>query len=245
MLTLINLIIVLLLLGCVAMWATYGFFSAFIQLIVVVVAGTLAFALWEPVSYMLLGRMPAYAHGVGLLGPFVILIIVLRTALDKLCKANVHVPALADQIGGGACGIGIGILAFGVLLNGVNFLPMAKDALGGEITLKGDKGHGYIRVDWYTPDALPTWGDGRLTILGTEGYIELRKYVDVGSEGANHLILVNGARCEKIDASGAGLPYFGRLLDDFRTRGDSAMTQAHVFKVCELALAAQAMAEAK
>ena len=115
----------------------------------------------------------------------------------------------------------------------------------GEIALRSDRGHGYIRVDWYTPDALPTWGDGRLTILGTEGYIELRKYVDVGSEGTDHLVLVNGTRCEKIDASGAGLPYFARLIDDIRNRTETAMTQAHVFKVCELALTAQAMAEAR
>lgn len=113
----------------------------------------------------------------------------------------------------------------------------------GEITLRGDRGHGYIRVDWYTPDALPTWGDGRLTILGTEGYIELRKYVDVGHEGTDHLILVNGSRCERIDASGAGMPYFARLIDDIRDRSETAMTQGHVFQVCELALQAQAMAE--
>lgn len=113
----------------------------------------------------------------------------------------------------------------------------------GEIALKGDRGHGYIRVDWYTPDALPTWGDGRLTILGTEGYIELRKYVDIGRDGTDHLILVNGTRCERIDASHAGLPFFGRLIDDIRDRTETAMTQAHVFQVCDLALRAQDMAE--
>lgn len=114
----------------------------------------------------------------------------------------------------------------------------------GEIVLRSDKAHGYIRVDWYTPDALPTWGDGRLTILGTEGYIELRKYVDVGSEGTDHVILVNGKRCEKIDASGKDLPFFARFAVDLRERSETAMTQAHVFKVCELSLKAQAMAEA-
>jgi predicted dehydrogenase len=113
----------------------------------------------------------------------------------------------------------------------------------GEIGLRSAQGHGYIRVDWYTPDALPTWGDGRLTILGTEGYIELRKYVDVGHEGTDHLILANGERCERIDASGAWLPYFALLIDDIRDRTDTAMPQAHVFKVCELSLKAQAMAE--
>ena len=63
----------------------------------------------------------------------------------------------------------------------------------GEINLRSDRGTGYIRVDWFTPDALPNWGDGRLTILGTQGYIELRKYVDVGGQkGTDHVILVNG-----------------------------------------------------
>ena len=114
----------------------------------------------------------------------------------------------------------------------------------GELSLKSDAGHGYIRVDWYTPDALPTWGDGRLTILGTEGYIELRKYVDVArNDGTDHLYLVNGDRCEYIDASDAGYPYFARLAADIRDRTETAMPQAHCFKVMELALQAQAIAE--
>ncbi len=115
----------------------------------------------------------------------------------------------------------------------------------GEISLRSAHASGTIRVDWYTPDALPTWGDGRLTILGTEGYIELRKYVDVaGSEGTDHLILVNGTTCEKIDAQDAGLPYFQRLADDIAHRTETAMTQDHCFTVMALALEAQAKAEA-
>lgn len=114
----------------------------------------------------------------------------------------------------------------------------------GEINLRSSQGTGFIRVDWFTPDALPNWGDGRLTILGTEGYLELRKYVDVGgSDGTDHVILVNGSRCEKIDASGAGLPYFARLADDIRHRTETAMSQTHCFTVMELALRAQRMAE--
>ena len=114
----------------------------------------------------------------------------------------------------------------------------------GEVALRSEHGHGYIRVDWYTPDALPTWGDGRLTILGTEGYIELRKYVDAGvDDSTDHVILVNGDRCEKISAADAGLPYFERLKNDIRNRTETAMTQSHAFKVCELSLRAQEMAE--
>lgn len=116
----------------------------------------------------------------------------------------------------------------------------------GELNLRSPNGTGYIRVDWFTPDALPNWGDGRLTLLGTEGYIELRKYVDVGgTQGTDHLILVNGDTCEKRKASGAGLPYFARLARDIEHRSETAMTQAHCFTVMELALRAQEMAEAQ
>ena len=116
----------------------------------------------------------------------------------------------------------------------------------GEIALSAPEGRGYIRVDWFTPDALPIWGDGRLTILGTEGYIELRKYVDVGGRpGTDHLVLVNGDRCEMIDASDAGLPYFARIIADIRERTETAMPQAHAFTVMRLALQAQAMAEGR
>lgn len=113
----------------------------------------------------------------------------------------------------------------------------------GDILLRSASGQGYIRVDWYTPDALPTWGDGRLTILGTEGTIELRKYVDVdGRPGTDHVYLVNGDRCEHIDASSCALPYFENLLHDIQHRTETAMTQAHCFKVMELALIAQEQA---
>jgi predicted dehydrogenase len=116
----------------------------------------------------------------------------------------------------------------------------------GEIALKSDQGHGYIRVDWYTPDALPNWGDGRLTILGTEGYIELRKYVDVGGpEGTDFLVLVNGDRCEKIQCADAGLPYFQNLANDIADRTETAMPQAHAFKVMELGIKAQMIAEGR
>jgi predicted dehydrogenase len=132
------------------------------------------------------------------------------------------------------------------LANVRNFANQADPGLQdfGEIALQSEQGNGYIRLDWFTPDALPTWGDGRLTILGTEGYIELRKYVDVGGvKGTDHLILANGDRCEKINAADAGMPYFMRLTNDIRNRTETAMAQAHAFKVCELALRAQAKAE--
>ncbi len=113
----------------------------------------------------------------------------------------------------------------------------------GEMVLRSDKGHGYVRLDWYTPDALPTWGDGRLTILGTEGYLELRKYVDItGQPGTDHLFLVNGSRYERIDCADAGLPYFPALVADVLDRTETAMPQSHAFRVTELAIEAENMA---
>jgi hypothetical protein len=103
---------------------------------------------------------------------------------------------------------------------------------------------GYICVHWFTPDGLPTWGDGRLFITGTEGAIELRKYVDIGgSPGIDHLILTDGKGVRRIDCSAVQLPYSGALIHDILTREETAMPQARSFKAAELALTAQAMAE--
>lgn len=113
----------------------------------------------------------------------------------------------------------------------------------GEVLMRSDQGQGYVRVDWYTADGLPTWGDGRLTILGTEGTIELRKYVDIaGRPGKDHLFLVDREGTRHIDCGDAGLPYYADLIRDVRERSETAMPQAHCFKVMELALTAQAQA---
>jgi predicted dehydrogenase len=113
----------------------------------------------------------------------------------------------------------------------------------GEILIRSAHANGYIRVDWFTADGLPTWGDGRLFILGTEGSIELRKYVDLdGRPGADHLFLVDRHGTRHIDASREPLTYFQDFLSDVRDRTESAMSQAHVFTVCRLALEAQARA---
>jgi len=103
---------------------------------------------------------------------------------------------------------------------------------------------GYIRVDWFTPEGLPTWGDGRLTILGTEGYIELRKYVDIaGRPGDNHLFLVDRQGVRHIDCSGVDLPFGRQFLADVRDRTETAMPQERCYNAMKMALTAQAMAE--
>ena len=112
----------------------------------------------------------------------------------------------------------------------------------GEAHLIGNNGStNFIRVDWLTPNGLRTWGDGRTFILGTQGYIEMRKYTEVGrGEGGDQLYLVNNAVEEHYSLAGkVGYPFFGELILDCLNRTEKAMTQAHAFKAAELCLLAQ------
>jgi len=110
----------------------------------------------------------------------------------------------------------------------------------GDLVIRSENATGYIRVDWFTPDGLNTWGDVRLFIMGTDGYIEIRKNTDLaGRAGDNHLFLVDKTGMHYIPCSGLPLPFGGQLLDDIRNRTETAMPQAHAFLVSELALIAQ------
>ncbi|UXN74281.1 Gfo/Idh/MocA family oxidoreductase [Devosia sp. A8/3-2] len=114
----------------------------------------------------------------------------------------------------------------------------------GDVHLKAEGTSGYIRVDWFTPEGLPTRGDGRLTILGTEGYIELRKYIDIaGRPGTDHLFIVNKDGPRHIDCSTTDLPFGRQFLDDVRNRTETAMPQERCFNAMKLALTAQQLAE--
>jgi len=110
----------------------------------------------------------------------------------------------------------------------------------GDAVVRSPTATGYIRVDWFTPDGLPVWGDGRLIILGTEGYIEARKYHDlVGRDGGNHLFLVDQKGTQYIDCSEVDLPYGSNLVQDVIHRTETAIPQEHVFLASELALKAE------
>lgn len=105
---------------------------------------------------------------------------------------------------------------------------------------------GYFRVDWFTPSGLRNWGDGRTFISGTDGYIELRKYIDLASKDPKENMVYwanrRGEFC--FDASGkVGHPFFTRLIQDCLDRTETAMTQEHAFKAAELCLRAQAIAD--
>ena len=116
----------------------------------------------------------------------------------------------------------------------------------GEINLTGNGGHGYIRLDWFTPDALSTWGDGRLFILGDKGFIEIRKYTDLAkSNNGNHLIYANNDEVKYIDCSDVKLPYFRNLINDVLNRTETACSQNLTYISMELAIKAQEIAEKK
>lgn len=114
----------------------------------------------------------------------------------------------------------------------------------GDVMLRGDGGMGYIRVDWFTPDGLKTWGDGRLTIIGTDGFIEIRKNIDIaGREGGSHLFLTDQKETRYIDCKAQTLPYGRQLVDDILNRTETAMNQEHCFLAAELGIKAQKMAQ--
>jgi predicted dehydrogenase len=115
----------------------------------------------------------------------------------------------------------------------------------GEACLTGTSGAlNYVRVDWFTPDGLGTWGDGRTFVVGTKGTIELRKYIDVARDAAgDHVYIVDGRGEQRLDVAGkVGYRFFGEFILDCLNRTERAMTQAHAFKAAELCLRAQAMA---
>ena len=114
----------------------------------------------------------------------------------------------------------------------------------GDMMLRGNSGFGYVRLDWFTPAGLGTWGDGRLFILGTDGYIELRKYVDIaGRKGGNHLFLVNAKETKYIDCNNVALPFGPQFISDVANRTHQAQDQTQCLLAAELVIRAQGAAK--
>lgn len=113
----------------------------------------------------------------------------------------------------------------------------------GDMVLRGDRGLGYVRLDWFTPDGLGTWGDGRLFILGTDGYIEVRKYVNVAvSPKGNNLFLVDNKGARYIDCNNGPLPFGRQFVADVVNRTHTAQDQEQALLAAELVIKAQSNA---
>ena len=110
----------------------------------------------------------------------------------------------------------------------------------GDMVLRGNRGFGYVRLDWFTPDGLGTWGDGRLFILGTKGYIEVRKYtnVAVGKQG-NNLFIVDDKQSRYIDCNNVTLPFGPQFVADIVNRTHTAQDQEQALLCAELVITAQ------
>ena len=116
----------------------------------------------------------------------------------------------------------------------------------GETSLTADNGASfYCRMDWFTPDGSPVWGDGRTFVVGTEGSLEVRKYMDPCRQAPDsRIFLTNGKEQQEIECfESVGFPFFGALILDSINRTEHAMSQEHAFKATELSLKAQAMAD--
>jgi predicted dehydrogenase len=110
----------------------------------------------------------------------------------------------------------------------------------GDMVLRGDRGFGYVRLDWFTPDGLGTWGDGRLFILGTNGYMEVRKYTNVGvSRQGNNLFVVDGKQARYIDCNNMPLPFGAQFVSDIVNRTHTAQNQDEALLAAELVVKAQ------
>lgn len=109
-----------------------------------------------------------------------------------------------------------------------------------EFTLRAPGLSGYTRLDWYTPDGLADWGDGRVFAVGTEGTIELRKNLDLaGRAGGHHMFVTDRAGTTHHDCASEPVGFYRDFLADIADDGERTMAQSHVFAVCSLALALQ------
>ena len=110
----------------------------------------------------------------------------------------------------------------------------------GDMMLRGNRGMGYVRLDWFTPDGLGTWGDGRLFVLGTQGYIELRKYTNVAvSKSGNNLFIVDQKEARYMDCSNLTLPFGPQFVADIVNRTHVAQDQRQCLLAAELCIKAQ------
>jgi predicted dehydrogenase len=114
----------------------------------------------------------------------------------------------------------------------------------GDMMIHGDGGFGYFRVDWFTPDGLGVFGDERTFLLGAEGYIEMRKNIDIaGRPGADHVLIVDRKSARYIDCKNLELPFGRQFIQDIVNRTHFAQDQSAALLATELVLKGQKNAQ--
>jgi hypothetical protein len=156
-------IVLLFVLATAYVWCTRGFFSALIHMVCVLVAGAVAFGVWEPLSLLILKQSPesgtmsflsGVAWALGLAVPFAVTLAILRVSIDKILPANAQLSTTGDYIGGGVCGLVSGVISAGILVLSVGYLRLDPEFMGYRSVDFGDRGS-VVR----SPGNLRPWVD--------------------------------------------------------------------------------------
>ena len=130
MLPILLLALVLIITGVIA---RQGMLSAFLHMICVIAAGAIAFALWEPIGYALLdsmGSFGAYVMGCTLVLTFLVALVILRLAMDKLVPENMNFESGANWAGSSIFGFVGAFISVGILTLGAGMLQFKSDFFG-------------------------------------------------------------------------------------------------------------------
>lgn len=127
----LNLLVIAIVALIAYLWSSHGLFSALIHFVCTLVAGAIAWALWEPIVYgFLLGMREDIAWGVGLAAPFIVSLLLLRVATDALIRKNLEFDDVTNFIGGLAFGALSGVISAGMLVLSVGFMRLPPSILG-------------------------------------------------------------------------------------------------------------------
>lgn len=168
----LNILLILYILGMAYWWSTQGIYSSLIHLVAVIISGTFAFALWETLSLdLMMNVSPVYSWTIGLITPFLVCLLIIRLVADRYLGGNVHFSQLINMLGGGALGIGSGILTAGILVLAISFLPISPSLAGyqpllvkDDGSIEGNVGDGLlIPVDKLTANFYATLSSGAFT----------------------------------------------------------------------------------
>lgn len=107
----------------------------------------------------------------------------------------------------------------------------------GDFTFQGVAGAaGYARVDWLTPETLPSFGDLRCMVVGTEGFIEIRKKIDLAVDnnrytGDQLLMCSKNREPERVDCRHIPITFHEQLVRDVAQGLNRCIPHAHVFRL--------------
>lgn len=136
-------------------WVIRGFFSAFLHMLCVLAAGAVAFAVYEPVTLLLLSQAPDRgigtilrdtSHGIALGLSFAISLVIFRVVVDKSVPNNLKFPDNVEYVGAGVCGLATSIVTVGMVLMSLGMMRFSanKPVQGLVFTQEGGGARGSV-----------------------------------------------------------------------------------------------------